>query len=124
MPMTTAQIMRQARRVHPTDRARPDDDGAKAVKHRPLNTVSRCREEMARIYRSVRDGSLPLEDATRLIYILGKIVSAIKAAQESDDIDGELARTPFRGIILSQSTANSEVSDNRLSETEEDGRNS
>jgi hypothetical protein len=74
---------------------------------------------MARIYRLVHDGVLPLEDATRLIYMLGKIVSTIKAARELDGIDGELARTPFRGIVLVPPTGVGEIASNRSLEAEE-----
>lgn len=43
----------------------------------PLKTCDHVRAEMARIYRSAKFGELPLDAATRLIYILSAISKII-----------------------------------------------
>ena len=38
-----------------------------------LNTLQKCRGEMARVYREVRGGRLDSQEASRLVYMLGQI---------------------------------------------------
>ena len=43
----------------------------------PLNTLDDVRLEMAKVYRSMKGGSLPSQDGTRLVYVLAEIKKTI-----------------------------------------------
>jgi len=43
-----------------------------------LANVKDCRREMAAVYREARIGLIDTKDATRLVYMLGTIVAAIR----------------------------------------------
>jgi|GEM_PF-2008604 len=38
-----------------------------------LNSVARVRQEMSKVYRAARSGTLPLGDATKLVFMLTQI---------------------------------------------------
>ena len=52
----------------------------------PLNTMTRVREEMARVYKQARRGELSTSDASRLTFIL----SAIARLIEGSDLEQRL----------------------------------
>jgi hypothetical protein len=45
-----------------------------------LNSLQRCRSEMAHVYRAVRSGELDSQEGSRLVYILSQIGRMIESA--------------------------------------------
>lgn len=53
-----------------------------------LESVRDCRREMARLYRAAREGRLDASIATKLGFLLDKLVGMIR----DDDLEARLAR--------------------------------
>lgn len=54
-----------------------DQDNPTPRCRKALNSVARCRAEMAAVYRQARSGTLPLGDATRLVFMLTSIARTL-----------------------------------------------
>jgi hypothetical protein len=61
-----------------------------------LDTPSRCRRELARVYREARQGTLPTHDATRLANIL-YLVARLAELDMLDGLAQRMARLAGRG---------------------------
>ena len=49
-------------------------------KHPTLSTALDCRREMSKVYRLARHGTLALEDASRLTFMLSSIAKIVETA--------------------------------------------
>jgi hypothetical protein len=56
------------------------------VRRVDLTNLSQVRREMARCYREVREGLLPSDEASRLVYMLGTIGKVITESTLEDRI--------------------------------------
>ena len=61
-----------------------------------LDTPSRCRRELARVYREARQGTLATQDATRLANIL-YLVARLAELDTLDDLAQRMDRLEGRG---------------------------
>lgn len=64
-----------------------------------LDTLADVRTEMQSVYLLARRGKIRIEDATRLVYLLDRITSAIKTERELDQLESEYARA-FTGLMV------------------------
>lgn len=56
---------------------------------RPLTGIKEIRAEMARVYRGIFDNKIFPEDATKLIFILDKMVQAVKSEVEMAQLQNQ-----------------------------------
>lgn len=57
--------------------------GGKA-RRRPLDTLERCRRELSRVYWEARDGTMPLDKAKGLTYLLSQVAAVLRAETASE----------------------------------------
>jgi len=49
--------------------------------HLNLNNLDGIRREMAKVYKDMRRGSIPSQDGTRLVYVLGELRKVFEACE-------------------------------------------
>lgn len=69
----------------------PDDIGEDRTpppggkgRRRPLDTLERCRRELSRVYWEARDGTMPLDKAKGLTYLLSQVAAVLKAETSTE----------------------------------------
>lgn len=70
----------------PETRANAGDEGEASPKrrHKPLDSLERVRRELSRIYFQAKDGTMPMEKAKGLTYLLSQLSAVLKAATSND----------------------------------------
>lgn len=64
-----------------------------------LESISQLREEMTRVYRLVYQGKLVLTEATRLVYLLDRIIVAMKTEHEIEQAQKAYAKA-WSGVVI------------------------
>lgn len=53
-------------------------------RRRPLDTLDRCRRELSRVYWEARDGTLALDKAKGLTYLLSQVATVLRAESAAE----------------------------------------
>lgn len=70
----------------PEDRADADDAGSGPTRrrHKPLDSLERVRRELSSVYHQAKDGTMELDKAKGLTYLLSQIAAVLKAENASE----------------------------------------
>ena len=80
----------------------PDDEKRRRIR---LTTVDDVRAEMARIYRGMRTKRIPMQDGTRLIYVLQQLASVTQMSVTEAKVNAINEALQRRGLIPNSASA-------------------